>query len=401
MKSIVLGYPRIGGKRELKKAIEKYWKNEISEAQLSSISKNIRKQNWNTQNNLGVDLISSNDFSLYDQVLDTCITFECIPKRFKNLTGLQQYFVMARGIQKENMDVTAMEMTKWFNTNYHYIVPEFSKDQSFSLNPGKIINEYKEAQELGIKTKPVIIGPVTFLLLGKEKENGFHRLNLLDKLLPEYEKLIRILDRLGLEYLQIDEPILATDLDTNGQEAIKRSYEHFKNLNTNVKFILANYFDCYGDNLDVALQLPVQVLHLDLVHCHKQLEDILSHPLLDSSKTLSLGLVDGRNIWKNDFKKSLQTIEKAKEKLSIENIWIGTSCSLLHAPFDLDFETKLNPEIKQWLAFAKQKVDEVVTLKILASTENNSVALEKLKANQLAIKSRKVSKLIHNNITVR
>lgn len=398
MKSIILGYPRIGEKRELKKIIEKYWKGEASEEELSGISKNTREKNWLTQNNLGADLISSNDFSLYDQVLDMCITLGCIPERFANLTGLEQYFAMARGIQKEGLDITAMEMTKWFDTNYHFIVPEFSKEQTFSLNPEKVINEYKEALALGIKTKPVIIGPVTFLLLGKEKENGFNSLELLDKLLPEYEQLIKTIDNLGAEYIQIDEPILATDLNVSEQEAIKRSYDFFGKLNTKVKIILANYFDCYGENLNFTLKLPVDVFHLDLVRCEKQLEDILTHPSFDKNKILSLGVVDGRNIWKNDFKKSIQIIEQVKEKLSLENIWIGTSCSLLHSPFDLDFEIKLNPEIKQWLAFAKQKVDEVVTLKKLSTNTKNVVALEKLKTNTIAIESRKTSKLIHNNV---
>ena len=393
---MVLGYPRIGQKRELKKAIEKYWKNEISEEYLSSVSKSIKAQNWKTQSDQGIDLISSNDFSLYDQVLDMCITLGCIPERFTNLTGLEQYFAMARGLQKEGVDVSAMEMTKWFDTNYHYIVPEFIKNQTFSLSPDKIINEYKEALDLNIKTTPVIIGPVTFLLLGKEKEDGFNRLELLDKLLPEYEKLIRVIDNLGVEYLRIDDPILATDLSFNEQEAIKYSYKRFKSLGTNVKLILANYFDCYGENLDLTLQLPVDVIHLDLVRCNKQLYDILIHPSLDKRKTLSLGVVDGRNIWKNDYHKSLQIIEKVKGKLTMENIWIGTSCSLLHVPFDLDFETQLNPEIKQWLAYAKQKVEEVVTLKELAIDKNNDVTKEKLKANTIAIESRKTSKLIHN-----
>ncbi|GGD23437.1 5-methyltetrahydropteroyltriglutamate--homocysteine S-methyltransferase [Hyunsoonleella pacifica] len=398
MKSIILGYPRIGEKRELKKAIETYWKGKTSEEELSNISKNIREKNWLEQNKLGADLISSNDFSLYDQMLDMCITLGCIPQRFSNLTGLEQYFAMSRGIQKENVDVIAMEMTKWFDTNYHFLVPEFSKDQSFSLNAEKIINEHKEAFALGINTKPVIIGPVTFLLLGKEKESGFNSLELLDKILPIYGQLIKTIDALGAEYIQIDEPILATDLDMKGQEAVKRSYEYFGNLNTKVKLILANYFDCYGENLDLTLKLPVDVIHLDLVRCRKQLEDILTHPSLNRDKILSLGVVDGRNIWKNNFKTSFQVIEQVKEKLPPENIWIGTSCSLLHSPLNLDFETELNPEIKQWLAFAKQKVDEVVTLKTLVIDKNNTAAIEKLRTNTVAIESRKTSNLIHNEI---
>ncbi len=396
MKSNVLGYPRIGEKRALKRAVEGYWKKKITEDELSNVSKELRIKNWQMQSDLGVDLISSNDFSLYDQVLDMCITLGCIPQRFANLSGLERYFAMSRGLQKERVDVKAMEMTKWFDTNYHYLVPEFTKGQTFSLNADKIITEYKEALALGIKTKPVIIGPVTFLLLGKEKEEGFNRLGLLDSLLPVYEDLIQKLDKLGVAYIQIDEPILATDLRQNEQLAIARSYACFNNLNTNAKFILANYFDCYGDNLDLALTLPVAVIHLDLVRCQNQLDDILFHPLFDKNKTLSLGLVDGRNIWKNDFENSLKAINRAKNKLAEDKIWIATSCSLLHTPLDLEFETELHPEIKQWLAFAKQKIDEVVTLQQLASDKENKSALVKLKANHHAITLRKTSTLIHN-----
>lgn len=396
MKSIVLGYPRIGDKRELKKGVESYWKNQIEEEELASISKRLRAQNWKTQHDLGVDLISSNDFSLYDQVLDMCITLGCIPERFKNLTGLERYFAMARGLQKEGVDVSAMEMTKWFNTNYHYLVPEFTVDQAFSLNPEKIVSEYKEALELGIATKPVIIGPVTFLLLGKEKQEGFNRLDLLERLLVVYQELIEHLEGLSVEYLQIDEPVLATDLTPAEQRAIAYSYQFFNRINTPVKLILTAYFDGYKENLELALKLPVDVLHLDLVSCHEQLNDVLSHQSFDKGKTLSLGLVNGRNIWKNDFENSLRFIEEAKQQLNSDNIWVGTSCSLLHSPCNLDFETEFPDEVKQWLAFAKQKVEEVVTLKELANISETNAAIEKLEANKLAIESRKTSKRIHN-----
>ncbi|MEO9513585.1 MAG: 5-methyltetrahydropteroyltriglutamate--homocysteine S-methyltransferase [Flavobacteriaceae bacterium] len=397
MKSIVLGYPRIGEKRELKKVVEQFWKKKSSKEELLYTAKTIRKKNWITQKESGIDLISSNDFSLYDQVLDMCITLGCIPDRFKGLTDLEQYFAMARGLQAPGVDVKAMEMTKWFDTNYHFLVPEFTRDQEFSLNPEKIVTEYKEALELGIKTKPVILGPISFLLLGKEKEEGFHRMELLDDLLPLYLELIQIIDALGVAYLQIDEPILSTDLNTHEQKAILEFYEHLNTNDTDVKFILANYFDCYGKNLDLTLKLPFDVIHLDLVRCHEQLGDILSHRLFNKNKTLSLGIVDGRNIWKNDYANSLKVIEKAREQLSADNLWIGTSCSLLHVPLDLNFETDLNPEITQWLAFAKQKVDELVTLKDLANGDKSIPVLEKLKNNEASFKSRKTSKLIHSN----
>ncbi|MCK0158242.1 5-methyltetrahydropteroyltriglutamate--homocysteine S-methyltransferase [Cellulophaga sp. F20128] len=399
MKSIVLGYPRIGEKRELKKAIESYWRKNTSEDNLKIITKGLREKAWKSQDNLGIDLISSNDFSLYDQVLDMCITLGCIPERFKNLSGLDQYFAMARGLQNEEVDVTAMEMTKWFDTNYHYIVPEIIKNQTFALNSNKIINEYKEASALGIKTKPVIIGPLTFLLLGKEKESGFNRLELLDQLLPIYKALINEIDSLGVEYLQIDEPILATDLSLDEQAAITRTYEYFDEINSGVKIILANYFDCYGNNLDLALKLPVAVLHLDLVSCSLQLNDVLSHRSFNTTKTLSLGLVDGRNIWKNDFKKSLEFIQKARQKLKIESVWIGTSCSLLHSPYDLDLEknTKgINTTIIQWLAFSKQKLKELGDLKKLATDPNNDVSGHIYNENIRASQNKLESKLIHN-----
>ena len=398
MKSNILGYPRIGEKRELKKAIEKFWKGSISEEELSIVSSNIRQKNWKTQNELGIDLITSNDFSLYDQVLDMCIILGCIPERFQSLIGLEQYFAMARGLQKGGVDVTAMEMTKWFDTNYHYIVPEFKKDQAFTLNSKKIINEYEEAWRLGVKTKPVIIGPVTFLLLGKEKEDGFNRLELLDKVLPVYEILIKEIDSSGAEYLQIDEPVLATELTKSEQQAIVKSYERLSK-SSKLKIMLANYFDCFGDNLEIALNLPVDVLHLDLVRCPSQLDDILERSTFNEKTILSLGLVDGRNVWKNDFEKSLETIQKTQLKLGEDRVWISSSCSLLHSPYDLDLEENnadLTSEIKQWLAFSKQKLEEVNILKKLAINSGKTELNDAFESNKKANQNRKVSLLINN-----
>ncbi|MDF4202243.1 5-methyltetrahydropteroyltriglutamate--homocysteine S-methyltransferase [Maribacter sp. SA7] len=403
MKTIVLGYPRVGEKRELKKATESYWKNDISEDDLSLIASQLRKKTWRTQQDQGIDLISSNDFSMYDQVLDICITLGCIPERFKNLNGLEQYFAMARGYQANGIDVTAMEMTKWFDTNYHYIVPEFVKNQTFNLNSDKIINEIKEALSLGISSKPVIIGPITFLLLGKEKEEGFNRLELLDEVLPVYQELLLEIDKQGVEYLQIDEPILATDLSFQEQQALKKAYKYFSEIKVDVKYILTNYFDCYGENLELALQLPVQVLHIDVVRCSMQLDDILKTNLI-GDKILSLGVVDGRNIWINDFEKSLQLIKKAQAKLGEDQVWLGTSCSLLHVPYNLELEehnAQLKSEVKQWLAFAKQKLQEIMVLKQLALNEKNDTAMSFFVKNKKANNSRKVSALIHNNVVNR
>ncbi|MDO7173666.1 5-methyltetrahydropteroyltriglutamate--homocysteine S-methyltransferase [Mariniflexile sp. AS56] len=398
MKTTILGYPRIGSQRELKKANEAFWSGKIDQDTLLKTASELKKQNWIQQQELGIDLIPSNDFSLYDQVLDACLTFGCIPKRYSNFDktkSLELYFAMARGHQKEHLDVTAMEMTKWFDTNYHYIVPEFEKDQSFEFFSRKIIEEYKEALAIGIKTKPVLIGPVTFLLLGKEKTAGFNRLDLLDKLLPVYFEIIEELTILDVEYIQFDEPCLALNLSENEREAIKTTYGTIHTKFPKLKVYLANYFDCYGENLETALQLPVDTLHLDLVRCPSQLDDILESKHYNKKTKLALGLVDGRNIWKNDFEASLKIIQKATHHIQPENLWISASCSLLHVPYDLDLETNLQAEIKQWLAFAKQKLEEITTLQALSSSDNEA-HLSLYEENKLANLTRKNSKLIHN-----
>jgi 5-methyltetrahydropteroyltriglutamate--homocysteine methyltransferase len=403
MKTNNLGYPRIGSDRELKKANEQYWSGKISANNLLEIGKNIRKENWTLQFNAGIDLIPSNDFSFYDQVLDLSLTLGVIPEQYqafaKQNTVLDLYFAMARGAQKEGQDVIAMEMTKWFDTNYHYIVPEFTKDQDFSLFSEKIIDEYKEAKIAGFQTKPVIIGPVSYLLLGKEKQEGFHRIELINKLLPIYFEILKKLQDENVEYVQFDEPFLALNLTDVERAALVCTYKEINKKFPDIKIILANYFDCFGDNLETALSLPVHTLHLDLVRCPLQLDDILESNLLSNSTSLSLGVVDGRNIWKNDFKKSVTLIQKAVDALGTERILIAPSCSLIHSPCDLDLETNeetLTPEIKQWLAFAKQKIEEVVVLRNLASNEITENDQAQFEANTLANTNRKKATIIHN-----
>jgi len=395
-----LGYPRIGSRRELKKASEAYWAGKISVTELEKTGREIRLKNWKIQQESGIDLIPCNDFSFYDQVLDMSILLGAIPERYAEFaqshSATDLCFAMARGYQKDGFDLTAMEMTKWFDTNYHYIVPEFKAEQKFELNAAKLLHELKEAQESGITAKPVIIGPVTYLLAGKEKEAGFNRTDLLDKLLPLYEQLLKLLAGQGVEYVQIDEPALALDLSDAERAAVSRTYEFFAQGVPEVKIILANYFECYGDNLQTAIRLPVDTLHLDLVRCPLQLEDILATDFVQKKTRLSLGVVDGRNIWKNDFEASLQLIEQAKAALGAHRLLIAPSCSLLHSPCDLDFEKKLNPEIKNWMAFAKQKTEEVVFLKRWASGEASEELKAVLEANRQAIESKKTSPLIHN-----
>lgn len=400
-----LGYPRIGSQRELKKASEQYWSGKLPVEQLMLTGKTIRRQNWQLQKEAGIDLIPCNDFSFYDQVLDTSLMVGAVPERYHTLMEIKQLpdidllFAMARGYQKEGYDITAMEMTKWFDTNYHYIVPEFSSNQKFSLFSDKVVREFNEAKREGFNPKPVILGPVSYLLIGKEKEEGFHRLELIENLLPVYLEVLKKLYDSDAHYIQFDEPCLALNLSQAERQVFVKTYRKISSKFPHLHIILASYFECYGDNLPTVLSLPVQTIHLDLVRCPLQLDDILATDFVKRKTNLSLGVVDGRNIWKNDFQQSLSLIDKAVEKIGKERVWIAPSCSLLHSPCDLDLETNdktLTPEIKQWLAFAKQKIEEVVTLKQLTNGENTVAANVKWQENIRANESRRISVLIHN-----
>jgi 5-methyltetrahydropteroyltriglutamate--homocysteine methyltransferase len=399
-----LGYPRIGNYRELKKANEQYWLGKISANELEQTGKIIRQQNWQLQRNAGIDILPCNDFSFYDHVLDTCMMVGAIPERFytlmdkKQLPDIDLLFTMARGYQKENFDITAMEMTKWFDTNYHFIVPEFKANQKFCYFSKKILHEFQEAKRAGFNAKPVLLGPVSFLLLGKEKEDGFHRLELIKNLLPVYLEVLKNLDDANVHYIQFDEPCLSLNLTDTERKVFANVYNDIKKAFPHLHIILASYFECYGDNLQMVLDLPIQTLHLDLVRCPNQIEDILSSDISRSKLNLSLGVVEGRNIWKNDFANSLQQINAVKKAIGADRIMIAPSCSLLHVPYDLDLETdeiNLTSEIKNWMAFAKQKIEEVVTLAALSEDSPSAEMLKRLEENKNAIQSRKVSLLIH------
>ncbi len=400
-----LGYPRIGNNRELKKASEQYWAGTITQQKLQDAAKAIRLNNWLTQKDAGLDLIPCNDFSFYDQVLDMSFMLGLIPERFspllqkKDLTELDIYFAMARGYQKDGYDITAMEMTKWFDTNYHYIVPEFRKDQKFSPISEKAIREYNEAKVVvGKAAKPVLLGPVSYLLAGKEKEAGFNRIELIDQLLPVYAKIIQALEQHGAEWIQLDEPFLVMDLTAQERNTYETTYTALRNLFPSLKFIVATYFECTGTNIDVAIKLPVDALHLDLVRCPAQLSDILTPAFISSKTILSLGVVDGRNVWKNNFSTSNTFVTKAVTALGKNRVMIAPSCSLLHVPCDLDNEKNenvLTREIKNWMAFAKQKLHEVAALKKLNDSPMQSEELKLLKANTTSIENRITSKLIH------
>ncbi|MCT4136040.1 5-methyltetrahydropteroyltriglutamate--homocysteine S-methyltransferase [Elizabethkingia anophelis] len=398
-----LGYPRIGKKRELKKACEQYWSGKIIQKELLDVSRRIINENLKLQQEAGVDLIPVNDFSFYDHVLDMTLTLGAIPQRYHDVilnkanNELDLYFAMARGYQKDGLDITAMEMTKWFDTNYHYIVPEFSKGQSFKLFSNKIINEFIGARQIGINAKPVILGPVSYLLLGKEKEEGFEKLDLIDNLLPVYLEILKSLQSHGAEYIQIDEPFLVLDLTDKAKEVYTAVYTKIQKGLPNLKIILTTYFEGLEDNLPLALSLPVDTLHVDLVRKPEQLENILA--TIPENLKLSLGVVDGRNIWKNDFESSLQFIRKAKEQLGEERILIAPSSSLLHVPYDLDLETKeesLPAEIKQWMAYAKQKIKEVALLRDLSSENPSAESLVAFGENKKAIENKRISTLIHD-----
>lgn len=399
MKTNILGYPRIGSHRELKKACENYWSGKISQEQLLKEGASIRALNWYLQKEYKIDLIPSNDFSFYDQVLDLAMTLGAIPKRYAPLLNdkIELYFAMARGYQKNGHDIIAMEMTKWFDTNYHYIVPEFTKEQQFSLFNNKPLEEYKEAKALGIETKPVIIGPISFLLLGKEKESGFDRLDLAESLIPVYTRILKGLEEAGATTIQIDEPFLAMDINEKEKSLYPIVYKQIKDACPKLEIILTTYFEGLRDNTGLALDLPVDALHIDLVRCPQQLDSILTS--FPTNKKLSLGIVDGRNIWKNDFSDSLNTIHKVVNKLGKDRVLIGASSSFLHVPYDLELETKeniLTPQIKQWMAFAEQKVKELSVLKDLLQETPSEHSKEELEANKKAIQSKQSSSLIHN-----
>ncbi|AYB29546.1 5-methyltetrahydropteroyltriglutamate--homocysteine S-methyltransferase [Chryseolinea soli] len=396
-----LGYPRIGSQRELKKACELYWAGKTTLKNLYQVGRNLRQENWQLQKEAGIDLIPSNDFSFYDQVLDMSLTVSAIPERYhevilnKNNAELDLYFAMARGFQKDGLDITAMEMTKWFDTNYHYIVPEFHKDQPFKLFSTKVIDEFYEARQLGILTKPVLIGPVSYLLLGKEKEAGFDRIDLIRNLLPVYIELLKRLDKLDVQWVQFDEPFLSLDLTEKEKKAFLYAYGEIRKEFPALKTIVTTYFEGLRDNVVLATSLPVCALHLDLVRAPEQLEAVLNH--VPDKMTLSLGVVDGRNIWINDFAKSLALIEKALASLPHNRIMIAPSSSLLHSPCDLVLETNdkvLLPEIKSWMAFARQKLHEVSILKQLATLGKGSS--QAFVENQRKVETRRTSSLIHN-----
>ncbi|WP_417521521.1 5-methyltetrahydropteroyltriglutamate--homocysteine S-methyltransferase [Marinobacter sp.] len=387
-----LGYPRIGARRELKFALEALWHGKSSEQALQETAAGLRAQNWQEQASLS--LAPAGDFSLYDQVLDMSATLGNLPERASAQTGsaLDAYFRVARGRSPNDSaccSVHAGEMTKWFDTNYHYIVPEFDAGTSFSLNADRILEQLAEARAQGINAKPVIIGPVTYLWLGKAKDDS-DRLNLLNKLLPVYTELLTKLAEAGAEWVQIDEPALVTELDADWRHAFILAYHELKTAP--VKLLLTTYFGELRENLQLACELPVAGIHLDAINAQGEVARLADW--LPAHKVLSLGVINGRNIWKTDLSATLDLLEPLKEKLG-ERLWLAPSCSLLHVPVDLESETTLDSEVRNWLAFARQKLQELNTLAKALDEGRESVAQE-LSANQKAIASRRQSSRVHN-----
>jgi len=395
LKTANLGFPRIGANRELKKAVESYWKKTSSAADLQKTASEIKAKNWQTQKAAGISAIPSNDFSFYDQVLDHIALFGAAPDRFKFSGGkidLDLYFAMARGAQRDGIDVTAMEMTKWFDTNYHYIVAEFKKNQEFKISSDKIFNDFSEAKALGIETRPVVLGPVSFLLLGKSID-GSNKLDLLDNLLVAYKELFKKLQEIGVKDVQIDEPFLVTDLSVEAVNAYSKAFPQIKEFAGSIKLHLATYFESLDKNAALAFNLGTASVHVDLVRAPQQFAEVLN--LVKADQSLSLGLIDGRNIWINNFENSISLAKKAVEKLGKDRVIIAPSCSLIHTPVDLANETALDSELKSWLSFATQKLSEIAVIAKAAGSQESEVKAA-LETNKKALQARKTSARIHD-----
>jgi 5-methyltetrahydropteroyltriglutamate--homocysteine methyltransferase len=348
-----LGFPRIGRRRELKRALENYWRDGDATPLLDT-ARELRQRHWQLARKAGIQTVPVNDFSFYDHVLDTAVLFDAVPDRYRSVLrndSLAGYFAMARG----NRELHALEMTKWFDTNYHYIVPELQAGQHFHLTTNKPLAEWLEAKALGLDGRPVVLGPVSFLLLSKTVD-GSDALNLLDALIPAYAELLAQLAQAGVPWVQLDEPCLVQDLDEATRHAYVAAYGALAS-GASPKRLLATYFGSLGDNLALATSLPVHGLHVDLVRAPQQLDAVLS--ALPSHSVLSAGVIDGRNIWRSNPERVLSLLEKITALRGTENLWLAPSCSLLHSPIDASQETSLPGHLQSWLAFAQQKLEEL------------------------------------------
>ena len=390
-KNYVIGFPRIGEKRELKKVLEDYWAKKVDFSEVKYVAENLRKRHWTYQKEAKIDFIASNDFSLYDNMLDSSILLGAIPKRFQHLKDEELYFAMARG----NQDCVAMEMTKWFNTNYHYIVPEISKDTTFKLNSKKVIEEYKEALELGINTKINLIGAITYLGLSKSVDNSdlFAHISSVVKV---YKELLEEISKLNSEVVvQFDEPLFVKDLEPKVLSLLKPVYDELSSVSKNIKIVVTTYFEHSNEATKILVNTPIWALGLDFIHGVKNLESL--EFIKNSNKVLIAGVIDGRNIWKSNFEDKLNLLNKMSNVVSKENIIVGTSCSLLHVPFTLSYEDNLDKEIKSWLAFANEKLKELnLVSKQFFGSKLSLEDIANIEKNRQDNIQRKVSTKIHN-----
>ena len=394
IRAINLGFPRVGVKRELKFAEENYWKGVGTREALLATAKDLRLRHWQLQSDAGIDGIPCNDFSLYDQMLDMSCLLGCVPQRFGwegDTVDLYTCFAMARG----SKNAAAMEMTKWFDTNYHYIVPEFEEGTRFRVGSSKLFDELAEARIVGIEPMPVLIGPVTYLLLGKAKYPDFDLARIAERLLPVYGQILKTLADQSVAQVQIDEPCLVTDLSREARQLYTVAYQALAKAAPTLAINLATYFGDLDDNRTLAFSLPVSSVHVDLARAPEQLEPSIEAALA-TDKRLSLGVVDGRNVWRNDLGRSLAMVERAAAVLGEERVAVGPSCSLLHSPCDLNEERAMDPEIRSWMAFATQKLDEVAALKRGVTSGRSAIANE-LKASNDVQSSRRSSPRIHDS----
>lgn len=383
-----LGFPRIGLRRELKKALESYWAGNSTQEELQAVGRELRARHWQQQKAAGIDKVPVGDFAWYDHILTTSLMLGNVPARHRNQDGsidLDTLFRLGRGRAPTGEPAAAAEMTKWFNTNYHYIVPEFTQGQSFSLTWTQLLDEVDEALALGYNVKPVLSGPLTYLWLGKVKGKPFNRLSLLNDILPVYQRVLTELNARGVEWVQIDEPALALELPQKWREAFKVAYAA---LNGQVNLLLTTYFDSIGQNLDIIRTLPVQGLHVDLVQGQDDIQHV--NQLLPADWVLSVGVINGRNVWRADLSRWFERLQPLIA--TREHLWIGTSCSLLHSPIDLSVETRLDEEVKSWFAFALQKCEELSLLST-ALRRNDPASLEEWSA---PVQARAHSRRVHN-----
>ncbi|KAG6854837.1 hypothetical protein C0991_012027 [Blastosporella zonata] len=389
--SSVLGFPRIGANREVKKAVEAYWAGKLSAEGLTKVAAEVKKANWETVKAQGVDFVPSGEFSLYDHVLDHSAAFNVIPKRYVGLglSDLDVYFAMGRGRQSEGVDVPASEMKKWFDSNYHFVVPEFSEETDFQLKFNKAVEEFKEAKALGVTTRPVVLGPVSFLVLGKAAKGaapGFQPISLLPKLLPIYTQLLADLKAAGAEWVQVDEPVLVLDSAASLEKEFASAYGTLAHVAP--KILLTTYFSRLDSNLSFVSKLPVAGLHIDLDRAPAQLQEVVD-AVKGTPIVLSLGLVSGRNIWKTDFAAAIKSAQKAVDALGQDRVIVATSSSLLHTPVTLANENKLTAEQKDWFSFATEKAAEVATIAAALSGSQDAQVAAALEANNVSIAKRR------------